>query len=40
VIAPVHHERPLRVDDRLAIADALNASPVRLDEHEIVGQPG
>jgi hypothetical protein len=38
VIAAVHHQRPLGVDDHLAVADGLNASRMRLDEDEIVGR--
>jgi hypothetical protein len=38
VIAAVHHKRPLRVDDDLAVADGLNASRMRLDEDGVVGQ--
>jgi hypothetical protein len=40
VIAPVHHQRPLGVDDRLPVPDGLNASRMRLDEDEVVGQGG
>ena len=38
VIAAVHHQRPLGVDDHFAVADGLNASRMRLDEDKIVGQ--
>jgi hypothetical protein len=40
VIAAVHHQRPLGVDDRLTVADGPNASRMRLDEDEIVRQRG
>jgi len=38
VIAAVHHQRPLGVDDHLAVADGLNASRMWLDEDRIVRQ--
>jgi len=40
VIAPVHHQRPFGVDDRLSVADGLNATRMGLDEDEIIGQRG
>jgi hypothetical protein len=40
VIAAVHHQRLLCVDDRLSVSDGLNPSRMRLDEDEIVRQGG
>jgi hypothetical protein len=37
VIAAVHHQRSLGVDERSPVADGLNASRVRFDEDEIIG---